>query len=164
MLRSSSGHDLLPPEALPALRHNLLPHVTVITPNREELAALLGGPVPTRDQIPLLAHNLQQLGGGALDVLVTGGDLDPPDDLLLLASTSQPVWIPGERVLTGSTHGTGCALSSALLSHLVLGLTTESAARAAKAYVTGALRAAQVLGKGRGPLNHLWQLRSETTT
>ncbi len=163
VLRSSSGRDLLSPDALPHLRKHLLPHVTVITPNREELATLLGEPVPDRDQIPAAATRLQQFSGRTLHVLVTGGDLDPPDDLLLLASKRQPLWISGERVLTRSTHGTGCALSSALLSHLVLGLPPEKAAQAAKAYVTGALRAAEPLGQGRGPLNHLWQLRSATS-
>ena len=65
-------------------------------------------------------------------------------------------WLAGERVETTSTHGTGCALSSAFLSRLVLGDTPLEAAKAAKAYVAGALRSAHPIGRGRGPMMHLW--------
>jgi hydroxymethylpyrimidine/phosphomethylpyrimidine kinase len=68
----------------------------------------------------------------------------------------------GDRVETSSTHGTGCAFSSALLSNLVLGQPPLSAVANAKAYVTAALRAAPGLGKGAGPLDLLWPLRHPT--
>jgi hydroxymethylpyrimidine/phosphomethylpyrimidine kinase len=70
----------------------------------------------------------------------------------------EAVWLAGERISTRATHGTGCAFSSGFLSRLVLGDEPEQAARAAKVYVAGALRAAEGIGKGRGPMKHLWPL------
>lgn len=93
-----------------------------------------------------------------LNILATGGHLERPDDLLL-AADHEPKWIRGERIESRSTHGTGCALSSALLSRLVLGDRAPEAAARAKEYVAEAIRRAVPLGFGNGPLNHLWPLR-----
>jgi hydroxymethylpyrimidine/phosphomethylpyrimidine kinase len=68
-------------------------------------------------------------------------------------------WLAGEQIVSRSTHGTGCALSSALLSRLVLGQDALSASVAAKSYVADAIRSAAPLGRGYGPINHLWPLR-----
>jgi len=84
--------------------------------------------------------------------------MDPPDDLVL-TTQGGPQWIAGKRVESRATHGTGCAFSSALLSRLVLGDTAFEAASAAKRYVAEAIRQAEPLGYGNGPLNHLWPLR-----
>lgn len=158
VLRSSSGHPLLDSEGAEFLRRLLLPLVDWVTPNAVELAALLEeGPI-SREGLPDGARKLQSLGR-ELNVLVTGGDLDTPDDLLVTAS-GEALWLAGVRIETPSTHGTGCALSSALLSRLVLGLRNEVAARSAKAYVAGALVHAPGLGSGHGPLDHLWPLRA----
>jgi hydroxymethylpyrimidine/phosphomethylpyrimidine kinase len=70
----------------------------------------------------------------------------------------EELWLPGKRVETRSTHGTGCALSSAFLSRLVLGDMPQNAGVAAKRYVAEALRAAVGIGAGRGPMRHLWPL------
>jgi hydroxymethylpyrimidine/phosphomethylpyrimidine kinase len=64
----------------------------------------------------------------------------------------------GQRVVTRSTHGTGCALSSAFLSRLVLGDAPRQAAQAAKLYVATALQSAVQIGTGHGPINHLWPI------
>jgi hydroxymethylpyrimidine/phosphomethylpyrimidine kinase len=92
-----------------------------------------------------------------LNVVVTGGHLDKPDDFLLSASGNQ-IWLPGERIPTNSTHGTGCAFSTAILCGLVSGLNAPEAVASAKQYVTEALRSAYPVGKGKGPLNHLFRL------
>jgi hydroxymethylpyrimidine/phosphomethylpyrimidine kinase len=86
-----------------------------------------------------------------LNVVVTGGHLDPPDDLLR-TSAGEEVWFPGLRVDTTSTHGTGCVFSSALLCRLVAGDTAAEAVRGAKEFVTRALETALPIGKGRGPV------------
>jgi hydroxymethylpyrimidine/phosphomethylpyrimidine kinase len=91
---------------------------------------------------------------------VTGGHLDPPDDLVLSAAGGV-LWLPGERIVSRSTHGTGCAFSSALLSRIVWGDAATDAAAMAKQYVTEAIRTAEPLGKGRGPMNLLWPLRDD---
>lgn len=157
VLRSSSGRELLEPSGADLLRSGLLPLVDWVTPNVDELAALTGLPVESRSDISTSAHIIQKTH--RINVLVTGGHRDPPDDLLLPAG-GDPVWIPGERVVSTSTHGTGCAFSSALLSRLVLGDRPYDAALAAKQYVAEAIRSAEARGGGNGPLNHLWPLRT----
>jgi len=156
ILKSSSGADLLDSEGLEALRRELLPQVGWVTPNWQELAFLSG----------LAVSSLAEAGAAVkalgtryphLYVLVTGGDQDQPTDLLRLPDGTIHSFV-GEHIATTSTHGTGCALSSALLSRLVLGAGPIEAVRAAKDYVTQALRLAPGLGHGHGPLNLLWPL------
>lgn len=162
VLHSTSGRELLDPSAVATLRDRLLPLVDWITPNLQELEVLAGMAVVRRDDLPRVCRALQTrmveiANGRRLGILVTGGHMDPPDDFLLTPSEEQ-YWLPGERVITKSTHGTGCALSSAFLSRLVLADSPYSAAEAAKAYVAGALRSAVSRGQGHGPMNHLWKI------
>jgi hydroxymethylpyrimidine/phosphomethylpyrimidine kinase len=157
VLRSTSGRELLDPAALDLLRTHLLRLVTWITPNLAELSLLTNLPVTTRDHLPPAAAVLRALSP-RLNVLATGGHLNPPDDLLLPINHDH-IWLPGEHIPSNSTHGTGCALSSALLSRLVLGDTPQVAAQAAKHYVIQAIRTATPMGHGKGPLNLLWPLQ-----
>jgi hydroxymethylpyrimidine/phosphomethylpyrimidine kinase len=161
VLRSSSGRELLNPAGVAALRDRLLPLIDWLTPNLDELAVLIGEPVRGREDVPRACKALQervgQANGRRLGILATGGHMDPPDDFLLLP-TGEERWLPGKRVATRSTHGTGCALSSAFLSRLVLGDEPIEAAVAAKEYVVGALQQAAGIGSGNGPMNHLWPL------
>jgi len=76
----------------------------------------------------------------------------------LLASTSEEHWFPGRKIRTAATHGTGCTFSSALLAQLVSGSPPAEAVAGAKKYVRAAMAAAYPVGKGRGPLNHLYRL------
>ncbi len=157
VLRSSSGSDLLDPDGVDKLRSELLPLVDWITPNINEVGALLAQGPPSQEDLGIAAANLQKLGT-SLTVAITGGHLESPDDLLLQPDGTLEV-IRGERILTSSTHGTGCAFSAALLSRLVLGDDPSTAVRRAKDYVAHAMRSAVPLGHGKGPLNHLWPLR-----
>jgi hydroxymethylpyrimidine/phosphomethylpyrimidine kinase len=160
VLRSSSGRALLEPDGIRVLRERILPATGWITPNLEELAILTGLPVADREAVPEAADNLKRaaaaLGNPQLNVLVTGGHLERPDDFLLSADGKE-YWLQGELVSTDSTHGTGCALSSALLCRLIAGDTAAKAAENAKAYVTAALRAAYPVGQGKGPMHHLFR-------
>jgi hydroxymethylpyrimidine/phosphomethylpyrimidine kinase len=160
VLRASSGRELLDAAGFALMRARMLSMVDWITPNLEELAVLSAEAVTCRSDLPRACRILQeQVGvksdGRRLGIFATGGHLDPPDDFLLTPS-GEEIWLPGERVQTRSTHGTGCALSSAFLSRLVLGDRLDEAARAAKVYVAGALRGAVPIGSGTGPMNHLW--------
>jgi len=158
VLRSTSGWELLEPAAVATLRDRLLPQVDWVTPNVEELAILSGVGVSGRDDLPracraLQTRTAQSPDGHRLGIFATGGHLDPPDDFLLLP-TGQGLWLPGKRVAAASTHGTGCALSSAFLSRLVLGDAPREAAQAAKLYVASALQLAS--NSGNLPyMNHL---------
>jgi hydroxymethylpyrimidine/phosphomethylpyrimidine kinase len=160
VLRSSSGTPLLDANGICILRDQLLHCIGWITPNVEELAILSGEKLGSRDQVPQAAARLKDLaaqaGNDELNVVVTGGNLSRPDDFLLTASGEQH-WFPGEKIATSSTHGTGCAFSSALLCRLISGLGGREAVAAAKEYVTEALRSAYPVGKGKGPMNHLYR-------
>jgi hydroxymethylpyrimidine/phosphomethylpyrimidine kinase len=163
VLRSTSGASLLDTAGVQLLVDELLISVGWITPNLAELAVLTGSGPIVQNEIPAAARGLKELavrrGNRELNVLVTGGHLDKPDDFLLLAN-GEDLWLPGERVETTSTHGTGCAFSSALLCGLIAGKPPVDAAKSAKAFVAGALRSAQPVGRGRGPLNHFFRLSS----
>ena len=169
VLRSSSGASLLDDEGVRIIREQLLGQIGWITPNVNELAALLDEPVADKECIPAQADRLQQLAARAdnihLRVVVTGGHLHQPDDFFLDSlevpkDPEQPgVWLRGAWVDTTSTHGTGCAFSSALMCLMVRGLTPEEAVAGAKAYVTGALRHAYPIGSGKGPMNHFFDQR-----
>jgi hydroxymethylpyrimidine/phosphomethylpyrimidine kinase len=162
VLRSTSGRELLDLAAVTTLRERLLPLVDWITPNLAELAILSGEAVATREDLPRASRSLQdqiaqRAGGRRIGIFATGGHLDPPDDLLLLPD-GEVIWLPGERVVTRSTHGTGCSLSSAFLARLVLGDAPRAAAASAKDHVAKALGTAVAIGSGISPVNNLWRL------
>lgn len=158
ILRASSGHEFLTPAALKRIKIDLLPRVNWITPNLPELAFLTGEAVNQLEHVPDAADRLGKRYP-QLHIVTTGGDADEPIDVLRIPGGMIHAF-RGERVQTTSTHGTGCAFSSALASRLVLGDSAVSAVKNAKAYVTEALRAAPGVGKGTGPLGLLWPLRS----
>jgi hydroxymethylpyrimidine/phosphomethylpyrimidine kinase len=160
VLSSTSGAPLLDASGIRLLRDQLLHHIGWITPNIQELAILIGDDPGGRDWVPKAAARLSDIAGNdELNVVVTGGDLSRPDDFLRTASGKEH-WFSGERIATSSTHGTGCALSSALLCELISGSSSREAVAGAKAYVTEALRSAYAVGKGKGPINHFFQFDS----
>ncbi|HVP63528.1 MAG TPA: bifunctional hydroxymethylpyrimidine kinase/phosphomethylpyrimidine kinase [candidate division Zixibacteria bacterium] len=160
ILRSSSGARLLDDVGLQVLRMRLIPMASVITPNTAEAAALTrteaAGELEGSDlRIRLL------LGMGAKAVVITGGDLERPDDLLITQGPDdepQVVRVKGERIQSQATHGTGCAFSTSIACGLANGLGLEEAVRQAKHFVRQAIELAPGLGHGKGPLNHLWPL------
>jgi hydroxymethylpyrimidine/phosphomethylpyrimidine kinase len=162
IIRSSSGRELIDPGGLCAIQNDLFPLVDWITPNLEELAVLSGTQISRRDDIPAACRNLQQRiqreqDRAPLGIVATSGHLDPPDDFMLTPA-GEEIWFSGSHIETTSTHGTGCAFSSALLSRLVLGDSPREACRKAKAYVLGALKHENNIGLGHNPVNHLWTI------
>jgi hydroxymethylpyrimidine/phosphomethylpyrimidine kinase len=160
VMRSKSGAPLLEPAACAALREELLPLATVLTPNLPEAAALLGcdeRELSGMDALRQAAAALHRLG--PRHVLLKGGHVAPgagaPDavDLWFDGQTWRELSAP--RVATRNTHGTGCTLSAALCACLARGLPLASAMAAAKEFVTWAIAHAPGLGRGSGPLNHL---------
>lgn len=159
VLRSSSGRELFPSEALGRLHSDLLPLIDWMTPNWSELALLADRRV---EDLDAAEQALRSLGKRhpQMTLVATGGDAEPPTDLLRLPDGSVQR-LQGTHIPTRSTHGTGCALSSALLARLVLGSAPFEAATEAKAFVEGALRNAPGLGAGRGPMGLLWPLQAD---
>lgn len=159
ILKSSSGKELLDADGQRVLREQLLARVGWITPNLDELAVLTGLPAATtaaetEKSGKILLEIAASLGNPGLKIVVTGGHAARPDDLLVAREVCH--WFPGEWVATSSTHGTGCAFSSALAARLALGDDPLAAVAAAKHYVAGALRHAYPVGRGAGPGNHFW--------
>lgn len=161
VVRSSSGKALLDPEGVEALRQELLPRVGWVTPNLAELGVLAGMEVAGLDAVRegarRLAGMVEVLGNPELNVVVTGGHAARPDDFLRLAAGEER-WFAGERVETRASHGTGCSFSSALLCRVMLGGGPAEAVSGAKQYVREAMEAAYPVGRGDGPLHHLYRL------
>lgn len=155
VLRSTSGAELLTAAGLDTMMDELLPQVDVVTPNAAELALLAGQPCASEEQIKAAAAALA-LRYADLSVLATGGDRAEPDDVLNQAGTCTT--LKGTRIETSATHGTGCALSSALLCGLVAGMSLEKSTINAKRYVETAMRLAEPRGSGNGPMQLLWPL------
>jgi hydroxymethylpyrimidine/phosphomethylpyrimidine kinase len=149
ILRSSSGAVLLDEGGLDVLVQRIFPLANVLTPNSEELGVMISSPVTTSEQA---GRGKWLLKTGAQNVIVTGGHLPENADLLFLSS-GEEMQIPGERVDSTSTHGTGCAFASAIACNMALGMDVEMAAYRAKEFVREAIRTAPGLGKGRGPMN-----------
>src|SRR5439155_14854262 len=114
---ATSGARLIDEEAIAVLVRELFPLATVVTPNLDEAALLVGQPLRTEADMEAAARQLLERGARA--VLVKGGHLsgDTVSDLLL-ARGAAPQWLRAPRIPTPNTHGTGCTLSSAIASHL----------------------------------------------
>lgn len=152
---STSGSSLIATEAVETLKTKLLPLGSLVTPNIPEAEVLTGMSIKTNEDIESAAKNIYDNYGCA--VLLKGGHgiLDA-NDYLYAGEVSR--WYMGERIDNPNTHGTGCTLSSAIASYLAKGESLEDAVYKAKEYLTGAIRANLDLGKGHGPLNHMYAL------
>lgn len=149
IIRSSSGAELISRDGLQVMKDRILGRASVITPNIDEAAALTGLAVSTVDEMELAALRLHEMG--ARNVIVTGGHLDPPHDLVS-KEDRRATLLEGTKIPGQSTHGTGCAFSTSLACHLAKGHDLLTAAKAAKHYVESALRKAPPIGKGVGPV------------
>ena len=163
VIRSSSGKALLEAHGVEALREELLPQVGWVTPNLAELEVLSGVKAGNADAVAegarRLAEAVRQKGNDELNVVVTGGHAEKPNDFLRTAAGEER-WFAGEWLETRATHGTGCSFASALLCRVVMGDGPAEAVAAAKQYVREAMEAAYPVGKGKGPLHHFYGFES----
>lgn len=151
---ATSGSNLASSEAVIALRERLMPLAEVVTPNIPEAQALSGIDIATPSDQEAAARAIASEIGTS--VLVKGGHgMHDANDVLARAN-GRTTWFNGSRIDNPNTHGTGCTLSSAIACGLAQGLVVEDAVRQAKDYLTGALAAQLDLGRGSGPLNHMW--------
>jgi hydroxymethylpyrimidine/phosphomethylpyrimidine kinase len=153
---SKHGDTLLADDAIGALREELLPRATVVTPNLPEAGGLVGFEVADRAAMVQCAKELLALGVRV--VLVKGGHLDGEEspDCLVSGDDPEPVWLEGERIAGRHTHGTGCVLSAAITAELARGRAPEEACRTAKRFVERAIAGGLDLGAGVGPVNPGW--------
>ena len=152
---ATSGDRLLSPDAIDALRTRLFPRAALITPNLPEAAALLGEAIAESDA-DIEAQGRRLLALGCPAVLIKGGHGHGPESTDWLIDGASVVRLAAPRIATRNTHGTGCSLSSAIAAGLAKGQELEAAVRAAKAYISAAIAAADRLrvGHGHGPIHH----------
>lgn len=152
VLVSTSGTVLMPDDAFQAMKQELLPRVDLITPNLPEAATLTGLKVETAAEIRAAGAALRAMGAKA--VLIKGGHRDGNAmiDTLMTAEGAWEFSLP--RVVTRHTHGTGCALASAIATGLGQGMALAEAVDRAKHFVQAALMAAPGYGGGHGPIGH----------
>lgn len=161
ILRSSSGASLMDSSGTKVLIERLVPLADVITPNIDEAAAITGMKVQELDEMKSAAAKLHDMGASA--VVITGGHLDKAIDLLSFTTThgvEQEIF-KAERQRSNSTHGTGCAFATAMACHLALDRGLAEATLLAKTYVSAAISNGQPLGKGVGPVHHLYRMNQQ---
>lgn len=152
---STSGSKLLSDDAIDTLKTQLFSIATVITPNIPEAEVLTGFSIKSKEDMQKAAEKISKVACGG--VLVKGGHLeDCADDLLYTRESTY--WFEAPKIKNPNTHGTGCTLSSAIACNLAMGLNIVESIKNAKDYINGALKAGLELGKGRGPLNHCYNL------
>ena len=152
---ASAGFSLIRQEAVQTLVKELLPLATLVTPNIPEAQVLSGMNIKNKEDMITAAKRIGNRYQCA--VLLKGGhSINDANDLLY--ADGEIHWFEGKRIDNPNTHGTGCTLSSAIVSNLAKGFTLTESVQSAKEYVSGALADMLDLGKGSGPMNHAFRL------
>jgi hydroxymethylpyrimidine/phosphomethylpyrimidine kinase len=154
---SKSGFDLLRPEAVEKIKTLLIPLARLVTPNIPEAQRLADLKIRTIEDAKVAAKSIHALGCRA--VLIKGGHLLEERGCDLLFDGRGFTLLHGEFIETPNTHGTGCTYSAAIAAHLAKGSDLEGSVRAAKAYITEAIRNALSIGHGHGPVHHFYFLK-----
>lgn len=159
VMSAKGGVSLIEDEALSVLKKRLVPLCYLVTPNIPEAEALTGLTITDTAGMELAARALHLMG--AKHVLIKGGHLTEGvvTDILFDGHNFNRYSAP--RVLTRNTHGTGCTLASAIATYLAQGETLPGAVLRAKLFVTRAIKYAQPLGRGHGPVNHFLAAREQ---
>jgi hydroxymethylpyrimidine/phosphomethylpyrimidine kinase len=157
VLRATSGTSLLDEEGVGVLKERLLPLATVISPNVDEAATLSGMEIGSVEQVKEAAQFLHAMG--ARGVVITGGHLERAVDVLSVKDEYVQVF-RSDRLESTNTHGTGCAFSTTIACLLAQGRSLSAAVLLAKAYVTAAISNAYPIGRGPGPVNHMYQMKN----
>ena len=152
---ATSGAKLISDDAVEALKSELIPLASVITPNIPEAEVLSGMKITSPEAMEAAAEKIYREFGCA--VLMKGGH-QQNDANDYLYGDKGGTWFYGKRIDNPNTHGTGCTLSSAIAANLAKGLCLSEAVDRAKTYLSGALAAMLDLGRGSGPMNHAFAI------
>jgi hydroxymethylpyrimidine/phosphomethylpyrimidine kinase len=158
VVRSTSGFDLIDDEALAVLCETLFPLATLITPNLPEAERISGLPIGSANNAAKAVAKMREMG--ATNILLKGGHAMDGTDIPsratdILFNDDKVEEFDAEFIKTNSTHGTGCTLAAGITANLALGMDLSTAIRAAKDFVTEAIRSAPAIGHGHGPIDHL---------
>lgn len=154
---TAGAGELLDATGLKFVRDELLKRVSVITPNIPETEFLTGMEVKDVNGMKAAGQKLVEMGSRA--VIVTGGHLEKPTDVL--CEGAEPEVFGGDHVKSPNTHGSGCTFSSAIAAQLACGQQLREAVILAKAYITRAIDKSYAIGKGAGPVNQLFRFHQE---
>ena len=160
---ATSGDRLIDDEAVDAVKKLILPRALLMTPNLPEAARLLEGSIATTEaEARAQLDGLARLGSAA--VLLKGGHGTSSQAVDFLWHEGRVTRLATPRIATHNTHGTGCTLSSAITALVASGVALEVAVDRAKTYVHRAIASAAVtsVGKGHGPVDHLFHIRKSS--
>jgi hydroxymethylpyrimidine/phosphomethylpyrimidine kinase len=153
---SKSGHPLIKPDAVEAMKQQLFPLALLVTPNVHEAQQLSGIEIKSLADARRAAKVIH--GFGCKHVLIKGGHLLAERATDLLYDGRFFNIFKGEFIETPHTHGTGCTYASAITAHLARGKSLADAVQTAKTYLTEAIRHSLAIGHGNGPTNHFYFL------
>ena len=154
---ATSGHRLIKEETLEACIEKLFPLATLITPNLDEASILVNHKIDSAEL--MLSYGETILNLGCQNLLLKGGHLQQEKIISYLFQKEQPVQsYTSQKIKTKNTHGSGCTLSSAIACNLALGYSLTQSVQLAQEYVEQAILGSKdlTIGKGNGPLNHLF--------
>lgn len=151
---STSGNSLVDRNTKRIVLEELFPLVDIVTPNIFEAEQLSGVEINTKSDMQSAAKIISGYTRGA--VLIKGGHLQECADDLLYVSESEYRWFCAKKINNPNTHGTGCTLSSAIACELAMGRDIFESVNNAKKYLYGAIENGMDLGRGSGPVNHMY--------
>lgn len=157
---ATSGSRLMDTDAVKVLKDELFGLADIITPNIPEAQIISGTYILNDSGMEAVGEKIAAQYGTS--VLIKGGhEVMTANDLLVVPKDGnfKKVWFRGEKIANDNTHGTGCTLSSAIASCLALGMDMEESVAKAKEYVAGAIAYGLNMGKGSGPLNHMYRMK-----
>jgi hydroxymethylpyrimidine/phosphomethylpyrimidine kinase len=152
---STSGARLLEEDAVAAMRERIIPLAAVATPNAPEAGVLTGSAVRSLDEASRAAEAIHAMG--AKVVIVKGGDVEYESGTVcdVVFDGRQMVVLRVDRLASGNTHGSGCALAAAIAVGLGRGLAPRDAIEMARRFVRSGIETSVQVGRGPGPVNHL---------
>lgn len=154
---STSGSRLIDEDAVDTMKKYLFPIASLVTPNIPETEAISGIDIKNSDDMIKAARSISEKYN--CSVLCKGGhSINDANDLLYHDGSAK--WFCSERIDNPNTHGTGCTLSSAIASSLAKGYDIEKSVESAKKYISGAMSSMLDLGKGNGPVDHIFDIKS----
>ncbi|MGR6899141.1 bifunctional hydroxymethylpyrimidine kinase/phosphomethylpyrimidine kinase [Rummeliibacillus sp. BSL5] len=150
---AKGGASLLQHEAVTALKKNLLPRATVLTPNIPEAEVISGIEIKSPKDLEKAANAMLAMGVSC--VIIKGGHLEGKDAVDTVYFQDGSFFsMQTKRISTVQTHGTGCTFSAALTAFLAQGFSLKSAIIEAKKFVHLAIQHPLNIGNGHGPTNH----------
>ncbi len=155
---SAKGSNLTTENAIRMLKKKLLPIAALATPNIAEAQILAGTKINDKYAMSIAAKLISEQFG--CPVLLKGGQSVGNCDDLLYAD-GKHIWFEAEEIPSANTRGVGCTLSSAIAANLAKGYSLVDSVGLAKEFVSGAIASGLNLGKGFGPIDHIFDIKTK---